>query len=175
MISAEEARWIIQAFIGANNPSMKDSDPAIWQMSLNSATTSGDRPTRLDPSFRECQAAALRLINRGEDFPNPGKVAAEVERGRTGDVGTRKARIEEAIGNRAIYPEWVDDDPDNPMPAEESARLDSAWKQALYRAVGDGLDLEAAQVTAYAAVGRTPPPQLPASSRPLTIPRLRKA
>lgn len=77
----------------------------------------------------------------------------------------RKQRIAQVLENRTPIPDGLGDEP----------HLEIAWQKRLLRAVGDGEPLDEAEATAWRSIGRTPPPQLPASSRPLTLPRLRKA
>lgn len=70
----------------------------------------------------------------------------------------RRQRIEAVLQNRTILPEGLGDEP----------TVEVAWQERFRRAVGDGLTLDEAKAQAWRSIGRTPPPELPASSRPLT-------
>lgn len=76
----------------------------------------------------------------------------------------RRQRIKNALNNQTLTTDGLGDEP----------HLEIAWRKALMRGLGDGLDLDAASSAAWQSIGRTPPPELETSSRNV-CPQLRKA
>lgn len=156
MVSRTAVAHAIMLFERANLLTARDGGVDAWFLALSSAHDG--RPGRgLKPvtiADDELLAAARVLAGSASDtsqWVSPCRLVSTVLRLRDGDApALRRERVQAFV---ARYGRLVPDDArlaDNP-------RLEIAWRNALFDAVGAGADRDAAVRAAYDAVGLTPP------------------